>query len=69
MGTNHLLKRKQTGSALYHHLDRAGFFPCSVPAWPVSPWAVADQAALHGLLNRIRDLNLKLVYMEKKEEQ
>jgi hypothetical protein len=26
-----------------------------------------DQAALHGLLNRIRDLNIKLVEIEKKE--
>jgi len=29
---------------------------------------VADQAALHGLLNRIRDMNLKLICVEKKEE-
>jgi hypothetical protein len=29
---------------------------------------VADQAALHGLLNRIRDMNLKLVGIEKKHE-
>jgi hypothetical protein len=28
--------------------------------------AVADQSALHGLLNRIRDMNLKLLYVEKK---
>jgi hypothetical protein len=29
---------------------------------------VADQAALHGLLNHIRDMNLNLVCVEKKEE-
>jgi hypothetical protein len=28
---------------------------------------VVDQAALHGLLNRIRDMNLKLISVEKKE--
>jgi hypothetical protein len=28
---------------------------------------MADQAALHGLLNRIRDMNLKLVGIEKKQ--
>jgi hypothetical protein len=30
---------------------------------------LADQAALYGLLNRIRDMNLKLVCVEKKEER
>jgi len=30
--------------------------------------ALADQATLHGLLNRIRDMNLKLVCVEKKAE-
>ncbi len=29
---------------------------------------VADQAALHGLLNRIRDMNLKLLCVEKKND-
>ena len=29
---------------------------------------VADQAALHGLLNRIRDMNLGLLCVEKKED-
>jgi hypothetical protein len=29
---------------------------------------VVDQSALHGLLNRIRDLNLKLIYVEKRED-
>lgn len=28
---------------------------------------VVDQAALYGLLNRIRDMNLKLIGVEKKE--
>jgi hypothetical protein len=30
--------------------------------------SLADQAALHGLLNRIRDMNLKLLYVVKKED-
>jgi hypothetical protein len=29
---------------------------------------LADQAALHGVLNRIRDMNLNLIAVEKKEE-
>jgi hypothetical protein len=29
---------------------------------------VTDQASLHRLLNRIRDMNLKLVCLEKKDE-
>ncbi len=29
---------------------------------------LADQAALHGVLNRIRDMNLKLISLEKKGE-
>jgi hypothetical protein len=29
---------------------------------------VADQSALHGLLNRIRDMNLNLVMVERKPE-
>ena len=28
-----------------------------------------DQAALHGVLIRIRDMNLKLLYVQKKEEK
>jgi hypothetical protein len=30
--------------------------------------AIVDQAALHGLLNRIRDMNLNLICVEKKDE-
>ncbi len=29
---------------------------------------VADQAALYGLLNRMRDMNLKLICVQKKED-
>lgn len=29
---------------------------------------VADQAALHGILNRIRDMNLKLLSVENKDD-
>jgi hypothetical protein len=29
---------------------------------------LADQAALHGLLNRIRDMNLELICVKKKQD-
>jgi hypothetical protein len=31
--------------------------------------SLADQASLHGLLNRIRDMNLKLISIERKNDQ
>jgi hypothetical protein len=50
------------GAEIFHHFDQDG-----QRAVTLLVFALKDQPALHGVLDKIRDLNLKLIFVQRED--